>query len=113
MLWATTLACRSPCCAVGGWNPPVLGSGTAAQSPNAQTPGQPSNSRDSVTSRRPRFFAQGIVSSNGFGEVPAVQINVLVGIVVPSLNRTLLPEYDSTRVFNRISTLRASSFRRA
>ena len=75
-------------------------------------PAKPEARDDSVTSKRPRSFVQGIVSSKGFGEVPAVQTSVFVSIMVPSLNRTVLPEKLSTFLFRRISNLRPRVFAR-
>src|SRR6266699_6312890 len=86
MLRATTLPSRDACCAVGGQYPPVAESGTNAQSPSAQRPSTPSTSRLTFTLIRPRSFGHATRSSVGFGETPAVQINVELTIFSPSLS---------------------------
>src|SRR5438876_4585035 len=85
MLRARTRPCRNACCAVGGYGLPVLGSGTEAQSPTAQTPGQPGTSIYSLVAMRPRSFVHGTVFTIGCGAVPAVQTRVLVETFYPSL----------------------------
>src|SRR5215469_14107368 len=99
LLCATTLPSRYACCAVGGQYLPVAGSGTSAQSPSAQTPSTPSTSRFAFTLIRPRSFGQGIRSRIGFGDMPAVQINVELTIFSPSLNSISLGRTATTFVF--------------
>src|SRR5690349_1413261 len=98
------------CCAVGGQDLPVVESGTAAQSPSAQTPGQPLTSRNSFVSNRPRSFEQFTRLKRGFGETPAVQTSRLVVITEPSLSRTAPSETLLTAVFIWKCTPRPASF---
>src|SRR5262245_33857656 len=70
-LYASSLPSREACCAVGGCQPPAP-SGIIAQSPNAQTPGNPSTCRQSFTLRRLRSLGNANPFSKGLGEVPAV-----------------------------------------
>jgi len=66
--------------------------GTAAQSPAAHKPGTPVHPpKYSLTRSRPRSFSQGNDAITGLGFTPAVQMRVLAGIDVPSLNETPSP----------------------
>src|SRR5215472_3208667 len=81
MFFANTAASRSANCAVGGQELLVLASTTAAQSPNAQTPGWPGTASVVSTIKAPRLsFSKGSDLLRGFGAVPAVHTNVSAGI---------------------------------
>ena len=58
-------------------------SGTNAQSPNAQTPGQSGTSRDSFTSRRPPFVLQGSVAKKDWGSPgrPDQRVGRMIGSI--------------------------------
>src|SRR5215831_4314221 len=99
ILCATTLPSRDACCAVGGQYFPVAGSGTSAQSPRAQRPANSSTCRFAFTLMRPRSFGQETRSRIGFGEMPAVQINVELTIFSPSLSSISLARTAATLLF--------------
>src|SRR6516165_5739456 len=104
MLWATTRAWRSACCAVGGKNLPLRSSGMSAQSPSAQTLGQPGTASVESTQMRPRSRWHGSDASCGLADVPAVQITILERRKVPSLKVTGVSDDGVTLTFTRIST---------
>src|ERR1700730_1547759 len=91
MFFAAAAPCRKPCCAVGGQSLPVVTSGTAAQSPAAQSPLTPGTARYSLTRTRPRSFSQGNEAITALGLTPAVQMRVDAEIDVPSANVTTEP----------------------
>ena len=113
MFRATTRPWRRACWAVGGQAAPVAGSGIAAQSPIAHTPGHSGTSMKPSTRTRPRSRAQGRPSINGWTEVPAVHTSVRVAIAAPSESRTPWSVTSATRRPSRISTPRAASLRSA
>src|ERR1043166_3749818 len=113
MVFAAILPPRVARWAVGGQDFPVAGSGTAAQSPSAQTPEQFATSRNSLVTSLPRSFGQSNSSKSGLGETPAVQTSRLVFRVKPSLSFTPSRETLLTAVLIRNSTPRFASFSRA
>src|SRR3989442_412820 len=78
MFPASTCAWRVACCAVGGDEPPS-GVGIEAQSPSAQTPGNPGTSCSGVTwMRPPRALGSFTASITGWGNDGTVDTNVRV-----------------------------------
>src|SRR5713101_5088334 len=88
MFPASTCAWRVACCAVGGDEPPS-GVGIEAQSPSAQTPGNPGTSSSGVTwMRPPRALGSFTASITGWGNDGTVDTNVRVPMRMRSEEHT-------------------------
>src|SRR6185436_6618996 len=83
MFFAQCTASRKACCAVGVWGLPVLELGIHAQSPTAQTPGNPGTSNVLSTRTRPFSLLQGRVCNTVGGVTPAVQTSVCAARISP------------------------------
>ncbi len=91
MFSATCRPCRIACCAVGGQTAPswpLARSGTAAESPSANTPSWFGRHMSAVTASRPLTVSAPSVAISGLATTPAVQISVRVGTTRPSVNVT-------------------------
>src|SRR4029453_18730701 len=91
MFFAAAPPCRKPCCPVGGQSLPVVTSGTAAQSPAAQSPLTPGTARYSLTRTRPRSFSRGDEAIPGVGLTPPCRMRGDPESDVPSANVTIEP----------------------
>ncbi len=79
------------CCAVGGQTAPswpLARSGTAAESPSANTPSWSGRHISAVTASRPLTVSAPSVAISGLATTPAVQISVRVGTTRPSVKVT-------------------------